>query len=224
MALLAALITASVYAQDSSINPQVLRVYNVTSTTAAVEGLCTLAGGIGVDYGVCLADFEYGVTLPFTQTTKGIFPYPSTSGRTTGTLTDLPPGRIVFVRAVVYDNGVPIYSPMLSFQTAKSDEPTAGVYVTLWDNDCIQTKLCVNAFWSVTGTPSPSIFMVEAKANYSPELSEYVLVGTTDSCNNCRIPVEKGKNYRFVVVGKRTAQTPSLPDGPALAQYTYNAR
>jgi len=223
-ALLAGLICASVFAQDPSINTQVVRVYGITSTTATVEGLCTNDGSTTY-YGVCSADFEYGTTLPFTQTAKGNSPQPATSGRTTGILTELPPDKLVFVRAVNSDGGVPVYSPMISFRTAKTDAPTVSLlYVTLWDDDCINSRSCVNAFWSITGIPTPSIFMVEARSNYTPALSEYVLVATADSCSNCRIPVEKGKNYTFVVVAKRTAETPSKPDSEAIAQFTYKAR
>lgn len=217
IALLAALFCASVFGQfDPSINPQVTRVYNITSATASVEGSCTIAGGIGVDYGTCYVDFEYGTLLPFTQTVRGVTPIPAESGRATATMTGLPPDTTIYVRAVSNDSGFPVTSQMVSFRTAKSGGSSGSIYVTLWDDECLKTRACVNVFWSSVSSPFTSVFMgVNGGA-------DYYIIGTGDSCDNCRVPIDKNKEYRFVVYTSRTAEKVSRPAGTLLAEMTYH--
>src|SRR5579872_2867223 len=180
--LLASLVCANAYAQfDPSINPQVSRVYNITSTTATVEGSCTVAGGFAMDYGTCYVNFEYGTLLPFTKSVPGVTPIPAESGRATATLTSLLPDTTIYVRAVSNDSGFPVTSQMTSFHTAKSDDPSGGIYVTRWDDECLRTGACVNVFWSSTGSPFTSVFMGVSGS------ADYYLVGTGDSCMNCRV-------------------------------------
>lgn len=215
-----ALVSTSAVGQpsDPGVQTQVLRVYNITSTTAVVEGVCSRTGGfISQSFGPCnRVEFEYGTSLPLTQKSTEVIQWlPEDLGRSTANLTSLQPGMRVYIRMTTDDNESVVVSEMKSFSTAKTDVPSASIYVTLWDEECFKSRACVNVFWDSNSSPSTSVFVGVSGS------AEYELIGTADTCSLCRIPVDKNKTYRYVIYTARTPGKPSRPAGTLLAEFTY---